>query len=551
MMLTLLTYASAKTYYENGVWQNDTFYSLLQLHAKRNPQGFALRDGKSRLTWVELLHWVDNISAQFAKSGIRKGDRVAIWLPSCVEGVASFLACSRNGYIACTSLHQNYTLQEIGQFIQRSRATILVMKPGYGANQQADDLLDLSKDLEDLKQIITINQDWSQTFQPLSESKSIQTEQSANPINMDPDSIVYLAFTSGTTGTPKGVMHSNNTLLANGRAMVQVWNYKPSTIMFSISPMSHHIGTVAMEQWIVGGYELVLNAPPPNLSLIDWIIESKANYILGVPTHAIDILDNLKKNQINKFGDVEIFYMAGSIIPTEVAKSFLSMGITPQNIYGMTENGSHQFTAPDDDAKTIVETCGRAAFGYETIIVDQNNPNEYLPQGEVGEIATRGGLLMLGYYDNQRATENSFNNDGWFLSGDLGCLDERSCLQIIGRKKDLIIRGGHNIYPSYLEDLDHRHPAITKCAAFGVPDTRLGEKVAMGLLLRDGCSITVEEFFLHLHSEGLSKYDMPEYFGIVDSFPVTASGKILKRELQDMFKNGSLKLEAVRFIPPK
>ena len=484
-MLTLLSYSKAKNYYASGIWQNDTFYSLIQKHAIKNPQGFALRDGSRRLTWSELLNWIDHISEQLANTGLKVGDRVAIWLPSRVEGVASFLACSRNGYVACTSLHQNYTLQEISEFLKRSRAVVLIMMPGYGGNKDSQALTAMANELEDLKQIFSVDNIWDDHFLPLSQKTTpVDGKVSLPMVHDDPDSIVYLAFTSGTTGTPKGVMHSNNTLLANGRAMLDVWQYPTHSIMLSISPMSHHIGTVALEQWAVGGYELVLNYPPHGLSIIEWIIETKANYILGVPTHAIDILGHLQRLGLSQLGDVNIFYMAGSIIPIEVAKSFLAMGITPQNIYGMTENGSHQFTAPTDDAKTIIETCGRAARGYETIIVDQNNPNIYLSAGQVGEIATRGGLLMLGYYDNQKATEDSFNHEGWFLSGDLGLLDYRGCLQIIGRIKDLIIRGGHNIYPSYLEDLAHRHPAIIKCAAFGVPDIRLGEKVAMTLLLK-------------------------------------------------------------------
>jgi acyl-CoA synthetase len=551
-MLTLLSYSKAKNYYASGIWQNDTFYSLIQKHAIKNPQGFALRDGSRRLTWSELLNWIDHISEQLANTGLKVGDRVAIWLPSRVEGVASFLACSRNGYVACTSLHQNYTLQEISEFLKRSRAVVLIMMPGYGGNKDSQALTAMANELEDLKQIFSVDNIWDDHFLPLSQKTTpVDGKVSLPMVHDDPDSIVYLAFTSGTTGTPKGVMHSNNTLLANGRAMLDVWQYPTHSIMLSISPMSHHIGTVALEQWAVGGYELVLNYPPHGLSIIEWIIETKANYILGVPTHAIDILGHLQRLGLSQLGDVNIFYMAGSIIPIEVAKSFLAMGITPQNIYGMTENGSHQFTAPTDDAKTIIETCGRAARGYETIIVDQNNPNIYLSAGQVGEIATRGGLLMLGYYDNQKATEDSFNHEGWFLSGDLGLLDYRGCLQIIGRKKDLIIRGGHNIYPSYLEDLAHRHPAIIKCAAFGVPDIRLGEKVAMTLLLKEGLTINAADFLMHLHQAGLSKYDMPEYFGIVHEFPVTASGKILKRELLEMFKHDVLKLEPIRFTEPK
>src|SRR4030095_12464979 len=128
------------------------------------------------------------------------------------------------------------------------------------------------------------------------------------------------------------------------------------------------------------------------------------------------------------------------------------------------------------------------------------------------EIGTRGALLMLGYFDNQTATEESFNRDGWFMSGDLGTLDERGCLRFVGRKKDLIIRGGHNIHPARLEDLAHRHPAVLKAAVFGVPDERLGAKVCLALIARAGESVAADAMLEHLHAVGLSRYDMPEYF---------------------------------------
>lgn len=550
MMLTLLSHQKAKEYYAAGYWQDDTLYSLLVKHAKQKGDSFALRDGLKRITWKNLLQWVDSISEVLHQGGLKQGDRVAIWLPSRAEGVATFLACSRNGYVACPSLHQNYTANEILEFLKRSRAAALVLMPGYGANKDSAQFASEAFQLSDMRLVLSVepvHEDLVKDF-PVS---SVPIGTTVDVIH-DPEAIVYLAFTSGTTGTPKGVMHSSNTLLANGRAMVQEWQYPDNTIILSLSPMSHHIGTVGMEQWIVGGYELVLNHLPEKMSIIDWIVQTKATYLMGVPTHAMNILDELAKKNQHTLGDVKIFYMAGVVIPIELAQAFLDMGITPQNIYGMTENGSHQFTSPNDHAKTIVETCGRAAYGYETKIVDQHNADIDVAIGEVGEIVTKGALLMLGYYNNQIATEDSFNHSGWFLSGDLGTIDENGCLRIVGRKKDLIIRGGHNIHPSHIEELSYRHPAVLKCAAFSVPDTRLGEKVALGIILKEGVvSMTAEEFLLHLYVAGLSKYDMPEYFGIFNSFPLTASGKILKREIQEQYQSGAIQLTPVRFIEPK
>jgi acyl-CoA synthetase len=538
-VLTLLNPREAARHYASGAWRDETFYALLQRHAAARPDGFALRDSRRRVTWKELLAWVDSVSQVLHEKNLKRGDRVAVWLPSRVESVVAFLACARNGYVCNPSLHQNYTVGEIVQLLERTRAKALFYQAGYGADAKRNDIAASVSKLNFLCEI---------------RSFPDKNPKADTPPDDDPDKIVYLAFTSGTTGVPKGVMHSDNTLLANGRAMVADWKHDASTILLSLSPMSHHIGTVALEQMMAAGFELVVNDPPAGMKPLDWILETRATYIMGVPTHAIDVLAEVKRrgsvDKRHAMGSVRLFYMAGSPIPSEVAQAFLDMGITPQNIYGMTENGSHQYTLPTDDAKTIVETCGRACAGYETRIFGQENPDEEVPAGTIGEIGTRGALLMLGYFDNQATTEDSFNRGGWFMSGDLGVLDERGCLRIVGRKKDLIIRGGHNIHPARIEDLAHRHAAVQKAAAFGVPDPRLGEKACLAVIVREGAKLDAQEMLEHLHRAGLSKFDMPEYFLAIDAFPLTPSGKILKRELIAWAKSGRLKPQPVRWTEP-
>ena len=536
-ILTLLNPRQAAHHYASGAWRGDTLYSLLARHAGERPHAPALRDARARLSWRELLAWVDAVAQALHQAGVRRGQRVAVWLPSRAESVVALLACARNGYVCNPSLHQNYTVAEIVQLLERTRAAALMMQAGYGADAHRSDLVAAARALPQLKAVFGA---------PDTPFPSPGAACEVPPV-ADPDKIVYLAFTSGTTGVPKGVMHSDNTLLANGRAMVADWHHDHLTVLLSLSPMSHHIGTVAVEQMLAAGFELVVNDPPAGMKPIDWALACGATYIMGVPTHAIDILDEAKRRGLARLGAVHLFHMAGAPIPREVAQSFLGMGITPQNIYGMTENGSHQYTLPDDDSQTIVETCGRACHGYETRIFAQDNPDLEVPLGTVGEIGTRGALLMLGYFDNQTTTEESFNRDGWFLSGDLGVLDERGCLRIVGRKKDLIIRGGHNIHPARIEDLAHRHAAVQKAAAFSVPDVRLGERACLAVIFREGGRITGEAMLEHLDAAGLSKYDMPEYFIALDVFPLTASGKILKRELQEWAKSGRIAPRPVRW----
>jgi acyl-CoA synthetase len=553
-LLTLHDPARARENYLEGIWQTDTLYSLARRHATERGSAHAVRDGARRMTWSALVAWVDAVAADLHSAGLHRGDRVSIWLPNRLENVVIFLACSRNGYVCNPSLHQNYTVDEIVTLLSRIDCRALFVQPGWGADAASADIFARAQELGHMKRVYAL---------PALRAPDVQMPSASHPMPMPasaqrlagplpsthPDQVVYLAFTSGTTGAPKGVMHSDNTLLANGRAMVADWAMNEKTVLLTLSPMSHHIGTVALEQVLVAGCELVMHDPSAGVAPLDWIEETGATYVMGVPTHAMDLLHELNKRGATKLGAVKVFYMAGAPIPTETARRLMALGAKPQNVYGMTECGSHQYTKPADPMDVITNTCGKSCAGYEIRLWQPENPDKEALPGEVGEIAGRGGLLMLGYFNNQTATESSFNSSGWFLSGDLGRLDEKGNLEIVGRKKDLIIRGGHNIHPAHIEEYAHRHPAVKKAAAFGVADERLGEKVCLAVIAQD-TPLGADEILAHLAREGLSKFDMPEFFIVVQEFPLTASGKVLKRELVQWVSSGRLQPEPVRYRAP-
>ena len=541
-ILTLHDPQTAREYYREALWQEHTLYSLVRDHASARPAAFALRDAVHRLTWGDLLAWVDSVAEDMHLAGVRRGERVSLWIPSRVESVVTFLACSRNGYVCNPSMHQNYTAGEVLQLLERVQCRALVAQSGYGADAGRRDIFTEAAQLAGVRRVYRLSArgepapgSGGHAFPP---PRPVQHHN--HPPDLNPDKITYLAFTSGTTGTPKGVRHSDNTLLANGRAMVRDWKHDEDTVLLSLSPTSHHIATVGLAQALVAGFEMVLNDLPRGSDVIDWITESGATYVMGVPTHAIDALAQMRRRGLDTLARVKVFYMAGSTIPSDLAASFLAIGVTPQNVYGMTENGSHQYTLPSDAAEIIVATCGRACSGYEIRLWRQDNPDVEVAPGEIGEIGGRGALLTLGYFDNQCATEASFNAHGWFMSGDLGRFDERGNLQVVGRMKDLIIRGGHNIYPARVEDLAHRHPGVSKAVCFPIADERLGERVCLAVVARTTPGPGVQEMLAHLDAAGLSRYDMPEYYLVLPEFPMTASGKTLKRELVAWARDGRI-----------
>lgn len=528
--LTLHSPRLASAYYAQGLWRDDTFYSLLVANARSRGEAIALVDHSQSLTWQQLLQRVDALAMNFESFDLVEGDRVSLWMSDRAAVLIAFLACSRLGLACNPSLHKTYTCGEVAELLTAIDAAVLITEPGWGADRAHCDLQKILNECSPIRHVLTPD-NFPSVGIPV------------NPSQGDADGLAYLAFTSGTTGKPKCVMHSANTLLANSRDLVDTWGVNDSTRLLCLSPFSHHIAWVAAGQWLLSGCRLIMGTPPAQQHPFDWIVDTGTTYVMGVPTHAMDILAEQKRRKCNRLGVVDVFYMAGAPIPEVVAQAFVMQGIRPQNVYGMTENSSHQFTHPNDSQSIWTSTCGRGGGGYRVKIVDADDVNRDLGTGEIGQIVGQGANLMLGYLGNQAATEQSFNRDGWFLSGDLGSLDEAGNLRVEGRLKDLIIRGGHNIHPSRIEALALRHSQVVKAAAFPIPDERLGERVCLAI---EG-AIEAYDMCEFLALQGLSIYDMPEWFVRVEAFPLTPSGKILKRSLVEQHREGVLRPLPVRW----
>jgi acyl-CoA synthetase (AMP-forming)/AMP-acid ligase II len=547
-VLTLLDRPQLEAFYASGQWRSDTIYGLVRAHALRQTEKVAVREGTRAVTYGELIEAADRLAARLGEAGVREGQRIAAWLPSRAETAVVLLACSRNGYVYCPSLHRAHTVGEVVDLLARMDAAAVVAEVGYGADADRKDFFALAGEVASVRLVVRL--------EPVSEESrlggllpGIGAVGDERPVRTDPDRIAYLAFTSGSTGQPKGVMHSDNTLLAPVRALASDWSLRDDMVVYSLSPLSHNLGFGAMLLALTGGGELVVHDLPRGASLVDRLADTGATFVFGVPTHAIDLLAELKRRGLDRLGKVRGFRVSGAAVPPVVAEGLLDCGIIPQSGYGMTEAGSHHYTLPADSRETVVSTSGRACPGYEVRIVAQEDPTSEVPRGEIGQICGRGAGLMLGYFDDQRMTESSFTADGWFMTGDLGWMDEGGYLRITGRKKDIIIRGGHNIFPANIENLAMRHPAVDKAAVIPVADDRLGERVCLAVVYRSGDRIGSDALLQHLDVSGLSKFDMPEYLLVMDQLPVGPSGKIMKLQLLEAVARGDVVPERVRFAP--
>ena len=552
-VLSLLGAPALRAFYEEGHWQDRTIYDYARTWAGAAPDRVAVRDRSRKLTYAALVAAADALAADLADRGVRAGQRIVVWAPTRIETVIALLAASRSGLVCCPSPHRTHTVAEVAELMVRMRAAALIHQSGFGADAARNDIGAAVGDLDSLRHVYTLSPPaaasaGSTVFDGALEGVSAG---GAPQISADPDRVTYLAFTSGSTGSPKGVMHSDNTQLVTARNIVADWRLGEDTVIYSMSPMNHNLGVGSFLTCLVAGGTFVIHDLPRGDSLVDRLIETGANYLVGVPTHALDLLGELEKRERGVLSDIKGFRISGAATPAHVMDRLLALGITPQSGYGMTETNAHQYTLPDDDAALIRGTCGRPCAGYETRIWDADDPDVPLPAGQIGQLGGRGASLMLGYFDDQARTEDAFNAEGWFMTGDLGWIGEDGYLRLTGRIKEVIIRGGHNINPAKIEALALKHDSVLHAAAVPVPDERLGEKVCLAVMARPEKSIRVDDVLSHLAAAGLSKYDMPEYFMTLDEFPLMPNGKVRKQVLMDWMSDGAAMPEPVPAAAPK
>jgi acyl-CoA synthetase (AMP-forming)/AMP-acid ligase II len=533
--------ATVQAYYDSGAWRDQTLYDIVGGHAADRPAATAVTGSNRSYSWRELVDAVDGFAADLVHRGLKPGDTIFVGAPNSIETIIALLAASRDGFVCCPSPHRNHTIAEIADMCARASCAAYVHQSGHGADAAGDEILSLIRELPSVRHIYELTPD--NDGNPF--GGSIETEHKIDPPAGNPDLITYLAFTSGSTGKPKGVMHSDNTQLVAARGIAGAWDLGPDTVTLSLSPFSHNLGCGTLWSSLVAGGEFVLHDWPRGESLIDRIEAAGVNYLVGVPTHAMDLLAEIKSRGLSRFDALKSFRVSAAACPEHVAADLYDLGIPVQKGYGMTETNGHQLGLPGDARDRVLHTSGVCCPGYALCVFDANDPDRALPPGETGLVAGRGASLMLGYFQDAAATVACLNADNWFLTGDLGTLDEDGYLRLTGRKKELIVRGGHNINPNLIEDYALRHDAIDLAAAIPVPDDRLGERACLAVMFAAGRSLSAADMLDHLTNEGLSRYDLPEFWLPQADISLMPNGKMDKLEIIRRVRDGSLVPEPV------
>ncbi|UJW33011.1 AMP-binding protein [Saccharothrix sp. AJ9571] len=485
-----------------------------------------------RWTYAELGAEVDVFALGLLDHGIQPGDRVGIWAPNCAEWVIVQYACAKIGAIL-VNLNPGYGRHEIEYVLNLAGVRLLVSAERFKTSDYARMIAEI--DCPALEQVVLLNgNSWDEVVDrgrrgdPALLAKVGASLHADEPINIQ--------FTSGTTGFPKGATLSHHNILNNGFSVGELCGYGPEDRVCVPVPFFHCFGMVMGNlAAMTHGASVVIPAPVFNArATLEAVEAERCTSLYGVPTMFIAELADPDFAGF-ELSSLRTGIMSGTPCPVDVMRQVVElMGMTEVTIcYGMTETSPVATqTRADDSLERRVSTVGRAGPHVEIKVVDPRT-GLTVPRGEAGEVCMRGYSVMTGYWDQPDKTADAIDAAGWMHSGDLGVMDEHGYLNITGRIKDMVIRGGENIYPREVEEFLHTHPDIVDVQVIGVPDEKYGEELMAWVRLRPGTPVLDAGSLRAFCSGELARHKIPRYVHVVDEFPMTVSGKVRKVEMRE------------------
>jgi acyl-CoA synthetase (AMP-forming)/AMP-acid ligase II len=513
-----------------------TIPNLVRESAARFPDVEGLVDGDLRLTFPELVARIDEASRAFIAAGLQPGDRVGVWAPNIAEWIFAALGAIGAGGVL-VPLNTRFKGAEAAFVLGRSRARFLCTVNGFLGTDYAGMLREAGAS-DTLDRIIVLQGEPSDGTTSLDEFLSHADEVSSEDARaradaVRPDDVSDVIFTSGTTGKPKGAMTTHAQTLRTFDAWANTVGLERGDRYLVVNPFFHTFGYKAgIVACFIKGATIV---PEPIFdvpTVLAHIEAERISVVPGPPTLYLSILDHPDRDR-HDLSSLRLAVTGAAAVPVEMIRR-MREELTFRTIvtaYGLTEScGTVSICRPDDDPETISHTSGRAIDGLEVRVVDDDG-NE-VPRGEAGEIVCRGFNVMVGYFEDEAATREAIDADGWLHTGDIGVMDERGYLQITDRKKDMFIVGGFNVYPAEVENAILGHPDVAQVAVVSAPDARMGEVGVAFVVPRSGGSVDVDEL-LAWCAPRMANYKVPRRAVVIDALPVNASGKVLKYELRE------------------
>jgi cyclohexanecarboxylate-CoA ligase len=525
--------------FSRRLWANRLPIDDLDRAVRSNPDGVAFvgtnsaRGEEIRLSYAELGTRVDKIAAGLIELGVGRSDVVAFQLPNWWEFIALFYACNRIGAVA-NPLMPIFRQREMRFMLGFSGAKVLVVPGMWRGFDHSAMMREIKGDLPQLQHVVAVDASGERSFAEtfLARPPSPHHRKQFAALRPEANDVVELIYTSGTSGEPKAVMHTSNTVLAPGHCFIADIPLSGSDVVFMGSPYAHQTGflygmlmpvmlatkTVALDVWSAAA------AAP--------LIEREAaTFSMGSTPFLADIVNLASTPRASVSKSLRTFVCAGAPIPrilVQRAKSEMDLDVL--SCWGMTENGGLTITRKGDAQDKAYATDGRALRGSEVRVVDDGG--RPLPADSVGNLEARGITHFVGYF--RKPHLNGIDEDGWFQTGDLARMDRDGYIRIVGRTKDVIIRGGENIPVAEVENLMYQHPAVSECALVAMPDERLGERGCAFVVTKASASLELSELTRFLAAAGMAKQYWPERLELLAEMPRTASGKIQKFRLRAM-----------------